>query len=501
MPNLRVRVGRLSERCDGSPAREPDDAATHRSRRAVSGQRAVASARGSSRAAGALTRGRPGSGSGRGPGPAERQVPARPVSGSGPAGSASGGRARSCAPSGASSSTSSRLPDRSGRTPTSRFTAARLCRTASSGRALHDPVRRGGAFARGRELRARGSQDRRRVRVAELSTMSTRGHEPRGRAPPTGRVRSGEAVHLDRDACLQQRRVKTSSRSSAFSGPMVEDAALRMAERANRRCRIAVVTIFVELCGRSPLTCVQAELHPLEPARHVLLRRRASPSARMSHSTPREDAERSQRRSRCAISSPCRRSSSDVRPCTTPTLGVWSQIARYAYPRSRAAAPSRGLRPRHPTTSCGSAGRRRNVRQLYEPLGRRSRTGQLAELRWAEGKAEDGELLGLVRKSRATGRAPRRTRRILLRGTSSVPSVRRRDDEHVTGHAVERQAAGASFCERSRSAMICGRAANASSARPGRIRRRRRARSSCRARRNGGRRRSMPAQRSCDLRD
>ena len=119
----------------------------------------------------------------------------------------------------------------------------------------------------------------------------------------------------------------------------------------------------------------------------------------MSHSTPRSTRKGATSSFTLAISSPWRRRSSVPRPGTTRTFGVWSQIARYSYPRAIAARAIDSI-DALPSDHRVWQWRSPRMRFRFDEAARRLRAGRLTQLRRAVREAQALEQLELVARGR-----------------------------------------------------------------------------------------------------
>ena len=196
------------------------------------------------------------------------------------------------------------------------------------------------------------------------------------------------------------------------------------------------------------LARVEAELHPVELGR---ARRRAGRASRRGGCRPRRRAGSGTAR-RCsfaaAISSAWRRSASASRPGTTRTFGVWSQIARYSWPSSRAASAisSTDALPsdhvvwqwRSPRMSASSTSARRLAaeRRLAQ-LGRAPRDAErrVERLPRRGASGSGAERLDVRRRCRSRARA--RCRTAPARRRRARPERLRRDADRAALRALD----------------------------------------------------------------
>ena len=138
----------------------------------------------------------------------------------------------------------------------------------------------------------------------------------------------GEAVHLERDAVLE-RDLEDRLEVEGVRRPVVDDPALRVAEAAHGRMAHRLRDLRRELLPRLALAGVEAELHPVELAEHVVGQVEAAVAADVDLGSA-QDAERRELlvRRRDLLALPAERVGVEARD--DAHVSVWSQIAMYS---------------------------------------------------------------------------------------------------------------------------------------------------------------------------
>ena len=298
---------------------------------------------------------------------------------------------------------------------------------------------------RGRPAAPRGRDGE--LEVAEPARSSARRSSRRSARRPRPRAgrarRAGRAGRAGRSPRARRRsRARPRSRgsmSSAFGGRWPIRRPVGWLRQRTAGCRIASVTLRVSASPVLALAGVEAELHPVELGR---ARRRAGRASRRGGCRPR-------RRAGCGTARAARWRPRSPRPGGAArrrrgpgrraTFGVWSQIARYSWPSSRAASAHlehRRLAVRPGRVAVQVAA---DVGELDEAR-RLDRERRLAQLGRAPRHAERGVDAPPRRARPAAGRAPRRTRRCRSRARARCRSAPARRDEQLDRHALDRDA-------------------------------------------------------------